>query len=55
MRLPFVTMLAVATLQTVAPASAQAYGRRYPVCMDLFGPGTWGGGGGHFDYAFTSQ
>lgn len=39
MRSPFVTRLAFATLQTVAPASAQTYDRRYPVCMDVFGPG----------------
>jgi len=45
MRLPILTLTAIATLFVAADARAQTYDPRYPVCMHIFGPGAWGGGG----------
>lgn len=56
MRLPLLTVMAIAALQAVAPpASAQTYDPDYPVCMHVYTGGGFGGGGGHyFDCSFTS-
>ncbi|OAF17729.1 DUF3551 domain-containing protein [Bradyrhizobium neotropicale] len=54
MRLPLLTIMAIATLQAVAPASAQTYDPRFPVCMHVFTSGGRGGGGDYFDCSFTS-
>ncbi|WGD53712.1 DUF3551 domain-containing protein [Bradyrhizobium sp. CB1650] len=53
MRLPLLTIAAIATLQAVAPASAQTYDPRYPVCMHVYTGGR-GGGGDYYDCSFTS-
>ncbi|MGJ4925668.1 DUF3551 domain-containing protein [Bradyrhizobium sp. HKCCYLS2038] len=37
-----------------APAHAQAYDPRYPVCMKIYEGGTFGGGGERIDCSFTS-
>ncbi|MGY0571170.1 DUF3551 domain-containing protein [Bradyrhizobium sp. RDM12] len=57
MRLPVLTLSAIATLFVAADASAQTYDPRYPVCMHVYtggGGGFGGGGGGYFDCSFTS-
>lgn len=55
MRLPLLTIMAIAGLQTLAaPASAQTYDPRFPVCMHVFTGGRGGGGGDYFDCSFTS-
>ena len=54
MRLPILTLTAIATLFVAADASAQTYDPRYPVCMHVYSPGSWGGGGDYFDCSFTS-
>jgi Protein of unknown function (DUF3551) len=54
MRLPFLTLTAIATLFVAADASAQTYDPRYPVCMHVYTPGGWGGGGDYYDCSFTS-
>ena len=54
MRLPLVTLTAIATLLVAADASAQTYDPRYPVCMHVFTTGGRGGGGDYFDCSFTS-
>jgi hypothetical protein len=56
MRLPLLTIMAIATLQAAAPpANAQTYDPNYPVCMHVYTGGSFGGGGGHyFDCSFTS-
>jgi hypothetical protein len=51
MRLPILTLTAIATLFVAADASAQTYDARYPVCMHVF---TSGGGGDYYDCSFTS-
>jgi hypothetical protein len=53
MRLPLLTIMAIAGLQSIAPASAQTYDPRFPVCMHVFTGGR-GGGGDYFDCSFTS-
>jgi hypothetical protein len=53
MRLPLLTIMAIAGLQTIAPASAQTYDPRFPVCLHVFTGGR-GGGGDYFDCSFTS-
>lgn len=58
MRLPILTLTltAIASLFTAADAGAQTYDPRYPVCMHVYTPGGFGGGGGgdYFDCSFTS-
>lgn len=58
MRLPLLTLAAIATLFVAADAGAQTYDPRYPVCMHRYtgggGGGFGGGGGGYFDCSFTS-
>ena len=57
MRLPLLTLTAIATLFVAADAGAQTYDPRYPVCMHKYtggGGGFGGGGGGYFDCSFTS-
>ena len=58
MRLPLLTLTAIATLFVAADASAQTYDPRYPVCMHKYDGGGGGlgggGGGGYFDCSFTS-
>ena len=58
MRLPLLTVTAIAMLFVAADASAQTYDPRYPVCMHVYsgggGGGFGGGGGGYFDCSFTS-
>lgn len=54
MRRPFLTLMAIAALQAVAPAQAQTYDPRYPVCMHIYTGGGPGGGGDYFDCSFTS-
>ncbi|MCP3473085.1 DUF3551 domain-containing protein [Bradyrhizobium sp. CCGUVB1N3] len=55
MRIPLLTIIAIATLQAAAPASAQRYDPRYPVCMHVYTGGLRGGGGSDwFDCSFTS-
>ncbi len=39
MRLPILTLTAIATLFVAADASAQTYDPRYPVCMHVYTPG----------------
>jgi hypothetical protein len=52
MRLPILTLTAIATLFVAADASAQTYDPRYPVCMHVYSLG--GRGGDFFDCSFTS-
>lgn len=54
MRLPLLTLTAIATLLVVADASAQTYDPRYPVCMKVYSTGGRGGGGEWYDCSFTS-
>ncbi|MGY3033184.1 hypothetical protein ACVIIV_002354 [Bradyrhizobium sp. USDA 4354] len=55
MRLPILTLTAVAALFVAADASAQTYDPRYPVCMHVYTPGGFtGGGGDYYDCSFTS-
>lgn len=57
MRVPLLTLTAIAALFVAADASAQTYDPRYPVCMHVYdgGGGGFGGGGGNwFDCSFTS-
>jgi Protein of unknown function (DUF3551) len=57
MRLPLLTLTAIATLFMAADAGAQTYDPRYPVCMHVYtggGGGFVGGGGSYFDCSFTS-
>lgn len=57
MRLPLLTLTAIATLFVATDASAQTYDPRYPVCMHVYtggGGGFGGGGGSYFDCSFTS-
>jgi hypothetical protein len=58
MRLPLLTLTAIATLFVAADAGAQTYDPRYPVCMHKYTGGGGGlgggGGGGYFDCSFTS-
>jgi hypothetical protein len=57
MRLPILTLIAIATLFVAADAGAQTYDPRYPVCMHVYsggGGGFGGGGGSYFDCSFTS-
>jgi len=53
MRLPILTVTAIVTLFVAADASAQTYDPRYPVCMHVYTPGGFGGGGDYFDCSFT--
>ncbi|MFB6414799.1 MULTISPECIES: DUF3551 domain-containing protein [Bradyrhizobium] len=57
MRLPILTLTATAALFVAAPANAQRYDPRYPVCMHVYtaGGGFGGGGGDYFDCSFTSM
>jgi hypothetical protein len=41
MRIPALTILAIATIWAAAPATAQTYGRDYPVCLRVYGPVTY--------------
>ncbi len=54
MRLPLLTLTAIATLFVAADASAQRYDPRYPVCMHIWSGGPRGGGSDRFDCSFTS-
>ena len=55
MRLSLSLMLAVGTLLATTSADAQTYDPRFPVCMHVYTPGGFGGGGGdYFDCSFTS-
>lgn len=54
MRFPLLTLVAIAALQTVSPASAQTYDPRYPVCMHIYTGGGLGGGGDYYDCSFAS-
>lgn len=57
MRLPLLTLTAIATLFAAADASAQTYDPHYPVCMHVYtggGGGFGAGGGSYFDCSFTS-
>lgn len=57
MRLPLLTLTAIATLIVAADAGAQTYDPKYPVCMHVYtggGGGFGGGGGSYFDCSFTS-
>ena len=54
MRIPLLTIMAIAALQAVAPANAQRYDPRYPVCMHVYTGGFRGGGSDWFDCSFTS-
>jgi hypothetical protein len=57
MRLPLLTLTAIATLFVAADAGAQIYDPKYPVCMHVYtggGGGFGGGGGSYFDCSFTS-
>lgn len=57
MRLPLLTLTAIATLFIAADAGAQTYDQKYPVCMHVYtggGGGFGGGGGSYFDCSFTS-
>ncbi|TFV36065.1 DUF3551 domain-containing protein [Bradyrhizobium frederickii] len=57
MRLSILTLPAIATLFVAAPADAQRYDPRYPVCMHVYTDGGIGGGSGgdYFDCSFTSM
>lgn len=56
MRLSILTLIAIAALFVAAPANAQRYDPRYPVCMHVYtGGGIGGGGGDYFDCTFTSM
>jgi hypothetical protein len=48
---PFRIMLATGALLAAAPAYAQTYDPRYPVCMHVY---SRSGGGGWYDCSFTS-
>jgi hypothetical protein len=48
MRVPVLTILAVATLAAAVPASAQTYAPGYPICMQVWGPINY------YDCTFTS-
>ncbi|MHC2412487.1 hypothetical protein ACVJGC_005078 [Bradyrhizobium diazoefficiens] len=54
MRLPILTLTAIVMLFAAADARAQTYDPRYPVCMHVYTPGGWGGGGDYYDCSFTS-
>ena len=54
MRLPLLTLTAIATLFVATDASAQRYDPRYPVCMHVYTGGPTGGGSDYFDCSFTS-
>lgn len=54
MRLPLLTLTAIATLFVAADASAQRYDPHYPVCMHVYSGGPRGGGSDWFDCSFTS-
>jgi Protein of unknown function (DUF3551) len=54
MRTPFLTLMAIAALQAAAPAQAQTYDPRFPVCMHIYTGGGRGGGGDYYDCSFTS-
>jgi hypothetical protein len=53
MRIPLLTIIAIGTCLAAAPASAQTYDPRYPVCMHVFSAGP-DGGGDWYDCSFTS-
>jgi hypothetical protein len=53
MRIPFLTILAIGACLASAPAGAQTYDPRYPVCMHVYSGGN-GGGGDWYDCTFTS-
>lgn len=53
MRIPFPIILAVGSLVAAAPAGAQTYDPRYPVCLHVFSGGI-GGGGDWYECNFTS-
>jgi uncharacterized protein DUF3551 len=50
---PFRIMLAIGALLAAAPAHAQTYDPRYPVCMHVYS-GAIGGGGDWYDCSFAS-
>ncbi|MBR0818780.1 DUF3551 domain-containing protein [Bradyrhizobium liaoningense] len=54
MRLPLLTLTAIAALFAAADADAQTYDPRYPVCMHVYTSGGRGGGGDYYDCSFTS-
>jgi hypothetical protein len=49
MRLLTCTILAIGTLLAAAPAGAQTYDPKYPVCLQIYGID-----GGYIDCSFTS-
>jgi hypothetical protein len=51
---PFRIMLAIGALLAAAPAYAQTFDPRYPVCMHVYTGGIRGGGGDYYDCSFTS-
>ena len=41
MRIPALAILAIAAASVAAPAQAQTYDPRYPVCLHVYGPITY--------------
>jgi hypothetical protein len=54
MRMSVLITMAIGSWLVAAPASAQTYDPRYPVCMHIYTTGGWGGGGDYYDCSFTS-
>lgn len=54
MRTSILIMMAIGSWLVAAPASAQTYDPRYPVCMKVYSLGGRGGGGEYYDCSFTS-
>lgn len=55
MRLLILMLIAIVTVLGASDAGAQTYDPRYPVCMHVYTPGGFtGGGGDYFDCSFTS-
>lgn len=54
MRLPVLTLTAIAALFVATSASAQRYDPRYPVCMHIWSGSPHGGASDWYDCSFTS-
>ena len=54
MRLPILTLTAIAALFASADPDAPTYDPGYPVCMHVYTSGGRGGGGDYYDCSFTS-